>query len=183
MNKYFMSVKCDPEDPITSAVEERLKLKVKNTYMVYVPSEITSLKRQAFPLSHMAELNTQHRLDADCLCASSIWEESKHDCPLYAWRAEAVPATWTSLEKCLFCYCIMKICQFFHDFTPKASLHCPSQQYQHGIIFIVTDWLHDRFFNLITSCHATFCVLVCSGRLLSIIHRSWIFLITSEHFF
>ncbi len=73
MNKCFISVKCDPEDPIISAVEERLKLKVKNTDMVHVASEITSLKGQAFPLSHMAELNTQHRLDADCLCASGFW--------------------------------------------------------------------------------------------------------------
>lgn len=35
--------------------------------------EITSLKGKAFPLSHTAELSTQHRLDVDCLCASGFW--------------------------------------------------------------------------------------------------------------
>lgn len=41
--------------------------------MVYVVSEITPLKGQAFPLSHMAKLNTQHHLGADCLCTSCVW--------------------------------------------------------------------------------------------------------------
>lgn len=62
MNKCFIFVKCDPEDRITSALEERL-----NVNMVHVASEITSLEGQAFPLTHMAELNTQHCLDEDCV--------------------------------------------------------------------------------------------------------------------
>lgn len=62
MNKCFIFVKYDPEDPVISALEERL-----NMNMVHVASEITSLEGQAFPLTHMAELNTQHCLDKDCV--------------------------------------------------------------------------------------------------------------------
>lgn len=83
--------------------------------MAHVASEITSLKGQAFPLSHMAELNTRHRLDAVCLCSSAFWRESRHDCPLYAWRVEAVPAPWTSSKK-LF------ILPLYHEDMPVLPL-------------------------------------------------------------
>lgn len=46
---------------------------MKNSDTVHVASKIKSPNGKAFPLSHMAELNTQHRLDADCLCASGVW--------------------------------------------------------------------------------------------------------------
>lgn len=63
MNKCFIFV--NPEDHVTSAGGE--------AGHGHVASEITSPERQAFPLSHTAELNTQHRLDVDCLCASGFW--------------------------------------------------------------------------------------------------------------
>lgn len=163
---------CDPEDLITSAAQERLKLRGKNADVVHVASEITSLKGQAFPLSHMAELNTRHRLDAVWLCSSAFWQESKHDCPLYAWRVEAVPAPWTSSKNCLFCHCIMKICQFFHEVMLKASLHCPYPQYQHGIFFAMNTRQVYQSCNIITSCY-TLCVYVCGGVVLCLSLWSW----------
>lgn len=96
MNKCFISVKCDPEDPAASAAKPRRRRRVKNADVLHEASEITSLKGQAFPLSHMAEPNTQHRLDADCLCAPGVWHEAKHDCPIYVWRVQPSPATLTT---------------------------------------------------------------------------------------
>lgn len=100
MNKCFIFVKCDPEDRVTSALEERL-----NMDMAHVASEITSLEGQAFPLSHMAELNTQHSLDADCVLL--VFDKSPR------MTAHYIPGEWSLcqllLKNALFYHCIMKI--------------------------------------------------------------------------
>ena len=69
-------------------------------------SEITSLEGQAFPLSHMAELNTQHRLDTDCVLI--VFGKGP------SMTAHYIPGEWNLCQllpkNALFYHCIMKIC-------------------------------------------------------------------------